>query len=614
MISTPYRLIRVKTQRPETITHPRQHLAMSDAMPDANDDNRALAIRFFRYVWPFRWYLIPAMVCMVLLAATNGAIAFLVQPILDRVFIEQDTRMLARLPLVVLVLFAVRGTAYFVQSYFMEMVGQRVVRALQVALYKHLMGMDLGFFQANATGNIMSRITYDANLLKGSASSVISNLMREGFTVVALLGVLLYRDWELAVVSLIGLPAAGFLIYTLGRRMRRLSRTRQEMMGGITAHLEESLSGQRIVKAFAMERYEQARFRRLNKAMLANNLRAAKVRALSNPVMDMVAGVAVSAVILYGGQAVVAGTTTTGTFFSFIAALLMAYNPIKKLTSLNNQLQEGLAAVRRIFAMMDLVPAIQDRPDAQTVSPMAREIRFDNVWFRYGEAQPDVLQGITLTIRAGERIALVGGSGSGKTTLVNLVPRFFDVTSGSVTIDGVDVRAMTQRSLRAQLAMVTQDVILFNDTVHNNIAYGCQDHADEALRVAARAANALDFIEAMPEGFHTMIGDRGVRLSGGQRQRLSIARSLLKDAPILILDEATSALDAESERVVQEALEHLMAGRTSLVIAHRLSTIQHADRIVVLREGRIVEEGSHAALLASNGEYARFHALQFRDG
>lgn len=521
--------------------------------------------------------------------------------------------MLASLPLVVVVLFAIRGVTYFVQSYLMEMVGLCVVRGLQVQLYRHLMAMDLGFFQANSIGNIMSRITYDTNLLKGAASSVTSNLLREGFTVVVLLGVLVYRDWELAVVSLVGLPAAGFLIYLFGRRMHKLSLARQEMMGGITAHLEESLSGQRVVKAFGMESYERTRFRLLNKTMLANNLRAAKIRALSSPAMDMIAGLAVSSVILYGGQAVMAGTTTTGTFFSFIAALLMAYNPIKKLTGINNHLQESLAATRRIFTVMDLKPAIQDSPNAKILPPMCEGIFFENVRFRYTEALPEVLDGINLTIRAGERIAFVGCSGSGKTTLVNLVPRFFDVTSGAVRIDGMDLRDVTQRSLRAQIAIVTQDVILFNDTVRNNIAYGDRNHSPEALYAAARAANALDFIEAMPEGFETMIGDRGVRLSGGQRQRISIARSLLKNAPILILDEATSALDTESERTVQDALERLMEGRTSLVIAHRLSTIQNADRIVVMSDGRFIEVGSHADLLAMNGEYARFYALQFQE-
>ncbi|MBF0308231.1 MAG: lipid A export permease/ATP-binding protein MsbA [Magnetococcales bacterium] len=576
-------------------------------------NNKALLHRFWEIVWPYRWKLLPAMLGMIVLAATNGAIAYLVQPILDQVFIKQDRQMLMVIPLAVLGIFMVRGVAYYVQTYMMEMVGHRVVQTLQLRIYRHMLTLDLSFFLSTSTGALISRITNDTTLLKGAASTVISNILREGMTVVFLLGVVVYRDWSLSLIAMLGLPLAGYLIYRFGRRMRKLSRTRQELMEGVVTHLEQTISGLRIVKAFCMEEYEQKAFTRVTEQVLTNNLRAAVVRSLSNPSMDLISGVAVCGVILYGGQTVIDGQTTTGNFFSFMTALLMAYTPIKRFTGLNNSLQESLAAARRIFDFLDIEPDMKDAPQAVELPPIQRELRFEGVWFSYGEGLDPVLKNIELTVRAGERVALVGKSGSGKSTLVHLVPRFFDVQSGRVSIDGCDIRDCSMLSLRSQIAMVTQEVILFNDTIGNNIAYGASHSTREAVEQAARDANILDFILGLPEGFDTEIGDRGIKLSGGQRQRLSIARSLLRNAPILILDEATSALDSESELAVQEALERLMTHRTTLVIAHRLSTIRSVDRIVVLREGEIVEIGNHAELIALDGEYARLHALQFRE-
>jgi ATP-binding cassette, subfamily B, bacterial MsbA len=576
-------------------------------------NNSEILKRFLKYVWPYRWHLFVSFISMILIASTSGAIAYSVKPILDDIFIKQDTTMLYYMPFAILGIFGFRGLAYFTQSYAMAYVGEKVVRIMQIELYNHMLDLDINLYASTSPGSFISRVTYDTNLLRGTASTTISNLFREGFTIIFLISLLFYQNYQLAFMAIVGLPISGFLIIFFGKKVRKLSKASQELMELITSHLEESFGGIRIVKAFGMEDRERKLFADISQKVLKNNLKTAKVQSVTHPSMDIVAGIAICAVVYYGGRYVIADKITTGEFFSFVTALLMAYTPIKRFSTLNNSLQAGIAAARRIFDMLDTKPDIHDKENAQLLPPIKKNIAFKNMSFTYESADEEVLQDINLKVKAGETVALVGSSGSGKTSLVHLLPRFYDVTSGSVEIDGVNIQDVTLKSLRAQIAMVTQEIILFNDTIRHNIAYGEEERSIEDVREAARVANALDFIEDFPDGFDTQIGARGVKLSGGQRQRISIARSILKNAPILILDEATSALDNESERAVQVALERLMSNRTTLVIAHRLSTIRNADRIVVLTGGQIVEEGSHDALLKLNGEYARFYALQFEN-
>lgn len=564
-----------------------------------------------QYVRPYWRSLAGAMLCMIFVSGTTSASAFLVKPVLDDIFFKKDLTMLKLLPIAIIALFILKGVFNYGQAYLMSYVGQRIIADLREKIYNHLQSLSLSFFTRNPTGLLMSRITNDVGLVQGAVTDAVTGLLKDFFTIIGLVAVVFYRDWQLAIVALIVFPVAVYPIVKFGRKLRSYSHRSQSTMADISTILLETISGNRIVKAFGMEDYERRRFATENRRLLDILIKSIRVRSVSHPLMETLGGVGIASIVFYGGYKVIMGAATPGTFFSFLAALLMLYEPVKRLSGVNNTIQQGLAAASRIFTVLDEVPEIRNQPQAKNLVAISSGIEYRNISFRYEDDW--VLRNIDLHIRAGEMVAFVGASGGGKTTLVNLLPRFYDVSAGAILIDGMDVREATMESLRSLIGIVTQQTILFNDSVRNNIAYGKIDQSFEEIVKAAQAAYAHGFIQHLPQGYETIIGEQGVKLSGGERQRISIARALLKNAPILILDEATSSLDSESEIEVQKALENLMRGRTTLVIAHRLSTIRQADRIVVIVNGRIVEEGTHETLLAQNGEYKKLYMLQFKE-
>ncbi len=566
--------------------------------------------RLYDVIKPYQGKLLVVMLAMICVSVGTGAQTWLVKDVLDKIFIEKNTLYLKVLPLVLLVIFFLKGVVYYIYSIMLERVGQSVIRDFRLNLFNHIHRQSLSFFNTMPTGTLMSRIISDVALLQQAVSNALVGAVRDFFQVVVLLGVVFYMNWRLAMITFVVLPIAAYPIVKFGRLFRKLSTSTQEEVAHVSNILHETITGNRIVKAFTKEEYESERFLSQVTRLFVLTMKDAKYRCLQHPMMEFIGGGAIALIIWFGGKEVIGGHMTPGTFFAFLTALIAAYEPVKGVTKINSTIQQGLAAATRVFAILDVEPEIKDKKDAIPLPPFSAQIQLNNINFRYNEEKP-VLTNINLTVPAGEALAIVGPSGGGKTTLTNLIPRFIDLKEGSILIDGIDIRDVTVASLRNQIAIVTQQTILFNDTVRNNIAYGDQQASDEQIHDAAKAAHAYDFIQALPNGFDTMIGEGGARLSGGQRQRISIARAILKNAPILILDEATSALDTESEREVQRALENLMKNRTTLVIAHRLSTIKNADRIIVLKEGFIVEQGTHDSLIAQKGDYEMLYNMQY---
>ena len=577
-------------------------------MNGAKDEVR-LFLRLFAYTRPYRGRLVASWLATAVYAAASALLISQIKPIFDQAFEGVNV---GRVSMVILGLYLIKGVAAYLSTTLVAAVGQRAVTDLRNALYEHVLKQSFTFLGRQTTGALMSHITTDVEKIQNAVSDVAGDLLKEGLTVLGLVVVLFYMDYRLALVALFSLPLVAHSLVQFGRRLRTSNETSLRRWRDITEILQETISGFRVVKAFGMEAFELDRFRRATSRLFHVNMRITRTSAIIPPVMEAMGGLAIVGALFYSSHFIRVGSITTGSFVAFMGALFAMYTPIKRLSQLNSTLQGALAAGERIFAVLDNHQEVREAPDAVALPRMQQGVEYRKVAFRYADSDGSTLRCIDFDARAGEVVAIVGTSGAGKTTLVNLLPRFYDVSDGGILIDGVDVRQVTLKSLRDQIGLVTQETVLFNDTVRANIAYGLDDVDEARVESAARAAFAHDFILDLPRRYDTVIGERGSRLSSGQRQRIAIARALLKDPPILILDEATSALDAESERLVQGALANLMKGRTTLVIAHRLGTVRDADRIVVVEGGEIREVGSHEQLLRNpGGLYSRLYELQF---
>ena len=572
-----------------------------------------LYLRLLKYVAPYWRIFALALIGMVMVGLTEVALPALMKPLLDGTFVYKDQALMRWMPAVIIAVVVVRGSAEYMAAYSINWVGNKLVMDLREAMFGKLLGLPTPYYDDHASGNLISKLTYDVTQVTAAGTSVLTVMFKDSVSLVGLLIYMLWLNWKLTLLALVMTPLIVGVVRLISVRLRMSSRSVQQAMGDVTQVLQETIEGHKVVKLFGGQRYEGARFGEQVNRVRRFMMKQTTAAAASVPIVQLLAGLALAAIVYLATQQSSGNEITVGEFVSFITAMLMLTAPLKRITGVNEPLQRGLAAAESVFDLIDQ-PAESD-PGRSAIARVDGAIRFDNVSFTYANADRPALQGITLTINPAETVALVGASGGGKTTLANLVPRFYRPTGGRILLDGYDLETLTLASLRANIALVSQDVVLFNDSVAANIAYGVMRDTSEADIVkAAEAAHAMEFIRAMPDGLNTLVGENGVRLSGGQRQRLAIARALLKNAPVLILDEATSALDSESERHVQAALETLMQGRTTMVIAHRLSTIERANRIVVLDRGQIAEIGSHRELLAAGGIYARLYEIQFAPG
>ncbi len=584
-------------------------------MSDKTPKRRTTLRRLLALIYPYKGWILFSVLCMVGYNIFTAAPAYYAKDIVDAIAYgdKPQLKQYFLVGLGLIIVFGLKGVFFFGHNYSVGHLVQRLLARLRQQLFDHMISLSLSFFTRSRTGDLISRFTNDLHVFQNTLHIGVTGPFRDIPQFFLLLGIMVHRSWQLALVTMIIIPIALFFIAIFGLRNKKAVSDRQISFSGLSSLLVETISGIRVVKAFGMEKYETGRFRESNEELYGNHMRSIIIDSYSNPVIEIIGAAAGATIVAYGGYLIIHGQITAGDFTSFILSFFMLNDPVKKLNGFNLKLQEGLAAIKRIFHIMDVHRDIVSKPNAIRLESFGKEIELDIRAFHYPGKDKPALEDIKLTVGKGEAVALVGSSGAGKTTLANLIPRFYDVTRGSIKIDGHDLRDLELITLRTLIAIVTQDTILFNDTIANNITYGQPECSLERMYAASRAANAHEFISRKSRGYDTLIGEKGVRLSGGQRQRLSIARALVKDAPILILDEATSSLDSESEIEVQQAIENLMENRTTIVIAHRLSTIRHANRICVMEEGRIVEEGTHEELLLLNGRYSQLHAMQFRD-